>query len=91
MDQQIRRLDDPMKLFFFGAGQTVVFMLFFVLGNLANYQFTGIAVGIACAWGLGKTGSRYHRFFWKHCLYWFVPGSWGMKWIPESAFRQFLR
>jgi hypothetical protein len=88
---QVRRLDDPVKLFFFGQGQVYAFLLFFSLGGMANSPLIGSVVGFFAAAAIGKTGSKYHRAFWRHCLYWFTPTRLGMVWLPESSDREFLR
>ncbi len=88
---QIRTLDAPWKIFFFGAGQVVSFLLLFCLGGLFNHPLIGAAFGVLMGWALGKTGSKHHRAFWRHCIYWFSPGRSGMHWAHESAQREFLR
>ena len=88
---QVRRLDDPAKLFFFSQGQVIAFMICFSIGGIANSPLIGGAVGAFVAWGIGKTGSKYHRSFWRHCLYWFTPTKLDMVWLPDSADREFLR
>ncbi len=90
-DLQIRRLDDPQKIFFFSSTQVIVCLMFFVVGSLVNMTGIGGGIGIVVAWGLSKTGQKHHRAFWKHCMYWFMPGKAGLKWLPESAQRLFLR
>lgn len=88
--QQIQRLDDPLKFFWFTQGQAVVFFLMFVLGGMANSAIAGLVAGALLAYWMGAE-SRVHRAFWRHVIYWYIPGRGGMRCMPESGSRQFLR
>jgi len=89
--RQVRRLDDPKKIFFFGSGQVFAFMIFFCIGGMADSPLIGGAIGVIFAWGLGSTSSKYHRAFWRHVLYWFTPGRLGLEWMPDSFRRMFVK
>jgi type IV conjugative transfer system protein TraL len=87
---QITRLDDPMKFFWFTQGQTIAFFLLFIVGGMANSPIGGIIAGILLAYLIGAE-SRTHRSFWRHIIYWYVPGRLGLRCAPESGIRQYLR
>jgi type IV conjugative transfer system protein TraL len=87
---QVRRLDDPMKLFWFTQGQTAAFFLLFIVGGMANAVMSGILAGAALAYLIGAE-SRTHRAFWRHIAYWYIPGRLGLRCMPESGSRQFLK
>lgn len=87
---QIRRLNDPMKLFWFTQGQVAAFFLLFIVGALSNATMTGIIAGAVLAYLIGAE-SRTHRAFWRHIAYWYMPGRLGLRCMPESGSRQFLK
>ncbi len=87
---QITRLDDPMKFFWFTQSQTIAFFLLFIVGGLANSPTGGMIAGTLLAYLIGAE-SRTHRSFWRHALYWYVPGRLGLRSAPESGARQFLK
>ena len=84
-------MNAPLKIFFWGAGQMMGFIVMFCLGAMANSPLIGGFFGALLALAIGKASSKNHRAFWRHCLYWFVPGRLGMQWLPDSSMRQFLR
>lgn len=88
---QLTRMNEPMKMFFFGAGQVIGFMLMFSIGGMANSPLIGAGFGFLLAYAIGKTSSKQHRSFWKHCIYWFTPGRFGLNWMPDSSDRQVVR
>ncbi len=88
--QQVRRLNDPMKLFWFTLGQTSAFFLLFIVGALANAPLSGMIAGGVLAYLIGSE-SRTHRSFWRHIAYWYWPGRLGLRCMPASGSRQFLK
>ena len=80
-----RRIDDKAKFLWWGFDQSMLVMLFVVMGMMADSLMSGLFLGIVVGYFYSKARSGKHPSFAIHLLYWYLP-EWAMKFkrLPPS-------
>lgn len=83
-----RRLNDPMRMFWWDLDVASLFLATAVIGMMAGFFLSACALGAVIAWGYGRTKSGQHPAFALHLLYWHLPSVvMGLKRTPPSHLR----